>query len=56
MSLEEWVGFKWSDCNTTNHGKKVEIDEHDTGSEQADQSVWSGENMLRKGRELSLIT
>lgn len=30
LGLEEWVEFKWNDCNSTSHGKKVEMDEHDT--------------------------
>lgn len=30
LGLEEWVGFKCNACNTTSHGKKVEMEEHDT--------------------------
>lgn len=30
LDLEEWVGFEWNGDNFTSHGKKVEMDEHDT--------------------------
>lgn len=30
LGLGEWVGFKWNGYNIKSHGKKVEMDEHDT--------------------------
>lgn len=30
LDLEQGVGFKFNGCNSTSHGKKVEMEEHDT--------------------------
>lgn len=55
LGLEEWVGFKCDGCNSTSHGKKVEMEEKDTWIVSKKISLLCGENMLNKGMELSLI-